>query len=408
MTEAIRLGPWPLGIDNVHAADHAVYQVPGRGDPPARLLGAPNVELNDEGWPRSRPGTVPWTTLTAGRRLCSAGGLLLCQDGDSLLRIDPADGSSEVLIDGLLDAEARCLIQEFQGAVLVTDGTACWRIRDGIVGAWGLDVPDTSDLSATEGTLPPGRYLVAVTARDADGHESGAVAPAEITLTEAGGISIDVPGDLDPRATVLAVYVSSTNQHEPMLFGLVGLDDLPLVVADLEDVREKIPLVSEGLRPPPAGIVALGAYRGYVLAGVGRFVFRSKGTQPQWWAWRTDVTGFPHAVTSVVAVADGWYCGTVGGLFWVSGEAPVGWTVTRIDSTPVRPGGRALSGGLLPALQYDGLVAVMVSADSLLLGLPGGVVRRETLDRYRFAGTGEVSVAYRPASDLRQVLVAVT
>lgn len=408
MTErAIGLGPW-MGIDNVHQPDDRTFQVPGaREKRLAALVAAHNVDLTDDGWPRSRPGTAQVLALTAGRRMVSAGGMLLVQEGDTLLQWDPETAESTVLLEDLVDADPYCHMVEYQGDVLVTDGLQCRRIRAGLVGSWGLEVPPEPDLTAVAGTLPAGRYLVAVTARDADGQESGAAPPAVLDLAAPGGIQID-PLIEDPLATHAAIYVSAPDQEEPMRVAVVRLDELPYTVTDLDTVREKIPLVSQGLRPPPAMMAALGAFRGYVLAGVGRWVFRSKGLQPQWWAWDTDRTGFPAEVTCIVGLADGWYCGTEGGLFWVSGEQPAGWAVTRIDSAAVRPGGRALSGGLFPALQYDGMVAAMVSADGLLLGLPGGVVRRETLDRYRFGGSGRVSVAYRQADDLRQVLVAVS
>lgn len=83
---SIQLGPWPLGVDNVHGAGHRVFQVPGQGQPPARLRSAENVNIDDEGWVSSRSGTsVVGNSLGNGRRVFSVGGVLVVQAGASLL-----------------------------------------------------------------------------------------------------------------------------------------------------------------------------------------------------------------------------------------------------------------------------------------------------------------------------------
>lgn len=86
---SISLGPWPLGVDNVHAPSHRVFQVPGQGQPPARLRSATNVALDDEGWPSARIGaSIIGDLIGNSLRLISVGGVLYVQAGASLLAIE--------------------------------------------------------------------------------------------------------------------------------------------------------------------------------------------------------------------------------------------------------------------------------------------------------------------------------
>lgn len=55
----VQLGPW-AGIDNVHTANHAVFQpsTQTRGEATTCLLGANNVDIDDSGWPTARDASV--------------------------------------------------------------------------------------------------------------------------------------------------------------------------------------------------------------------------------------------------------------------------------------------------------------------------------------------------------------
>jgi hypothetical protein len=409
-------------MDNVHVDDHAVFQVqPTRTglEPPRLLRTLSNFDLDSDGSLASRTGATSIQVLAAGRRVYAKGGLLLVQDGATLAAY--TDRNLTPLADTGLVLTGDLLAHEWPTGgdhVFCTDGAIRFRLKDGVLNAWGLPVLAAPTVTAIAGTLPAASYLIAATARDGaasvqTAQESGANAPLMHTLATAGGmrLTLAVPNTL---ITHVAFYVSGPDQPEPfrvaVVAPVVNLQGVRIATLDLTTVAQlastEVPLLSQGWGPLPAGVTALGSTQAYVLAAKGNGLYRSWPGQPGLFRYGQGIQLFPADITTVVGVQNGAYVGTTQGLYWLGGENPAAWARVKVDDVPVIPDGLSLAGGLLPTLEVDAPVALFATRLGLVAGLPGGQVRHLSRDRYHWATATRVSMAYR-SSPLRQVLVAV-
>lgn len=414
---SISLGPWPLGIDNVHGPSHRVFQVPGQGQPPARLRAASNVDLDDEGWPSSRAGTsVVGSALTAGARVFSADGTLFVQDDETLAWDD----------DGLVEELAAPLITHEwptgSGRLWCTDGTQKFQIRDGLVKPWGLakPVPVLVDLEdGVTGALRAGTYLVATTLRSGalnspTAQESGAYALVEVELEAVGGFTVEQVVS-DPNASHVAFYVSAVNGSEPLLVTIIAVTEDPdthvrsasLTLTDPDSLgATRLPLLTLGAGAPPNGITTLGSLQAFMLVGAGANLYRSRPGQPWLFDLGTAIQVFPAVLTTIVGLQTGAWVGTQAGLYWVSGDAPESWRRVRACSDTVLPHGAVIPGGAIPALQVDAMVALFAVPTGFVAGLPDGSIRRLTQDRYHLPTATAVRIVYHESA--RRFYVAVT
>jgi hypothetical protein len=104
-TKPINIGPFS-GLDNVHSPDARTFQPPGEMEKrlPA-LVAASDVDLDEDGWPASRPGVSEVLEPTAALRGFSALGMLLIHDDDAILQVDLDEdpvGTTEI-VSGLED-----------------------------------------------------------------------------------------------------------------------------------------------------------------------------------------------------------------------------------------------------------------------------------------------------------------
>ena len=120
MPKPVQLGPWVAGQDTFHDPGHPVFQAGARGG--ARLVAASNVDVDDAGSYARRAGTTERVTASAaGLSVFSGAGLLLMQDGGSILLVDPSDWSTSELVTGLT-ADAKIIWHEHAGQVFWTNG----------------------------------------------------------------------------------------------------------------------------------------------------------------------------------------------------------------------------------------------------------------------------------------------
>lgn len=410
MAGPIQLGPWPLGVDNVHDASHGVFQVPEPNQPPARLKAAVDVDIDDEGWVKTRAGiSAVGDLIENAQRLWSKGGMTLVQAADSLLLL--GDEPPLTLIDGPLACSLLCHEWPTGGdRTWLTDGASTWCVRDGVIGPWGLDTPvlEIDELpDGTTGTLRAGTYLVTSTLRsgllnDPAAQESGALSPVEVELAAAGGFVLTQPVE-DPRATHVAFYISACNGSEPMLSTVVAVTTdqdtgerraALTVIADAQVGRSRVPLMTLGARCPPVGITALGSLQAFMLAAVGNALYVSRPGQPWLWDLGTAIQMFPAPITTIVGLQDGAWVGTEKGLYWLGGDAPQHWSRRLVDPAPVIPDGTLVPGAAIPRLQTEAMIALFATRTGFVAGLPGGQIAHLTQDRYHLPTATRVSIGY--------------
>jgi hypothetical protein len=404
--------PVIAGIDNVHSPDHEVFQLQAEREqlgPPRALVKLINVDLHSDGKIVSRPGVTSLASITEGKRLMSKGGALFALDGDNLYQVSPASPSPLSLLVDELDTTVPFLLHEWprgSGKVFLGCGTVHRQIENGQVKNWGLPVPTEFDAFPIAGELLPGRYLITVTFLDgpiteAATQESGAPTPIEYVLEETGGFRVIVAAP-NPAVTHASFYVSGPDQAEPfriITLEIVTVDDFRGVGVNVVTraglANAETPVLTQGWGPPLQGMTALGSLQSFVLAGVGKALYRAWAGRPGLFFYARAFQLFPSDITTILGLQDGVFVGTTGGVYWLEGDKPETWLRRKVSDSPVFPEGIVMDGEDFPALETDGLVAIFVTPTGVIAGLPGGKLRPLTRGSYHFPDIARVSITYR-------------
>lgn len=400
MSKPISVGPF-AGIDNVHAADAATFQIIGELEKRRMaLVAATDVDLDDDGWPSSRAPTVVVSALSAGLGGWSVGGRFFYQDGDTLYERTTTATS---LLTGL---NGRAMLCEHWGRIFVTDGAHHWEIDDTTVRTWGLPVP-TVTLGAATGNLVPGTYLVQVSFSDARGNEGGTSDIASATLTTATGIEVTV-GGLSPDCAVANIYVSRRDQKHTSFLTTVALGDLPYTIQH-DDVSIADPPKTLQMTGPVEGAAGVFSFRAFLLMWRDGVVFRSEAAEPHLFHGE-NLMQFGGTVTACEGtagegVSGGMWIGTDRGLWWVQGEDPDKWIPVRKTFDPVARGSSKIQGQKVPRLQTDELVAQFVTSSGFVVGTASGQAVHLTDGVYRFDASSRASFAYSERDPLRQIMI---
>lgn len=396
----VRLGPWPLGVDNVHPADHAVFQA--GMDVPARLVAATNLDLDDSGRARRRPGVAVVEALDGVSPVgaLEVSGRVFVQGSDGVL-LEVSGGVAAARLSGLV---ARATLCAHAGLIYGSDGTTHFELDGTTARTWGLPVPAIT-LASTAGTLPAGTYLVQASYSDARGNEGGVSDLASITLTTAGAINVALSVSASTTgATHLNVYAGEVSQPETTFVAKVALAALPYKIAAAVTAAD--PPKTAAMAGPPAGLVGLVSHRAYLMAWRDNVLFRSEPQEPHLF---DPEAFFPleRTVRAAESVAGGLWVATSGGICWIAGESPENWVPVWKSRDASAAGSMLIRGSLIPKLQTSDLVALFATEAGLVAGLPGGSLAHLTEGRYRFDPGARVSMAYVERDDLRQILIAI-
>jgi hypothetical protein len=395
------LGPWPFGVDNVHGVRHRVFQIPGKGEPPARLAVASNVDIDDEGWPRTRPQAVTDIAVTSGQLVQVVGSRLFYQANGSLY----VRGVGAPVLTGLTRPVT---IAEFGGRIYISDGSTHRELEGSTVRGWGLPIP-TLALSAGSGsTFAAGTYLVQAQFVDARGNQGGTSLIASITLATSGAITAAVSG-YDIRVAAINLYVGKDKQRGTSFATQVASSGAsPQSITLTAPTTAADPPVTERMQGPPAGLSGATAFHAFMLTWRDNVVWRSEATEPHLFH-PSNIMQFPATVQGVAALPTGFWVGTAEGLCWVWGDDPP-WPMVHKTRDGVLKGSYVIEGWKLPFLQVSDPVALFVDKHGLLVGLPSGETLSITRDRYHVTVDSytSASFAYSERGDLRQLLVALS
>ena len=391
----VSLGPWS-GVDNVHSPDASTFQPPGELEKRlAALVAAPDVDIDDDGWPASRLPATTDTVLVSGRGGWSVGGRTFFQDGNTLYERLETDTA---LITGL---SARAMLAEHWGRTYVTDGVQHWELDGQTVRDWGLPVPVLT-LYPGNGALTAGTYLVQAAFVDAQGNEGGTSDIASASLTSATGIVVELAG-ASPRVVGVNLYVSRRDQKQTSWLATVQLGSFPYQIT-MDDVTAADPPKTEQMTGPISEAAGLFSFRAFLLMWRDSYVFRSEAAEPHLFHG-DNMMQFGATVTSCEGVAGGMWIGTAKGLWWVQGDDPDKWVPIRKTFDAVSRGSTRIQGQKMARLQTDDLVALFVTESGLVAGLPNGNVLALTDGVYTFNPAQRASIAYAERDNLRQLFV---
>jgi len=366
MTEPISLGPWS-GIDNVHEQHHAVFQPSDEGR--ARLVAALDVDLSAEGWPTQREEFEQRLAAAGALRVHSGLGLLLLQDSNSIKAIDVSTDpyGATTVVSGLNAVAAEFLT--LGDKIFWHNGTYSGTIYEDLsTEVWGLPSADAPVLSGGGGgTLQAGRYMVSVTYVDGKGKEHSTKKASVTTVSSGGTIRVSIS---PPVGAVLArVWCTKTNGTQLFFVLEAPVGSFPINITN-SDVSVLL-LKNQHLSPPIAPD-CLFSFNGMLMLGVENAVFPSFGLNHHLFDIGRAQEYFPSRVLAGVGLKDGFWTATERGLYWTTGSDPGSWDTDSRDSRKYAKGSLQLAGHLIPFLKVAQPIAVFVSEDGLVFGLPEG------------------------------------
>lgn len=264
----IPLGPF-LGI-NTRLPDFALH-VQDKGD---FLRSAVNADINDAGDLLRRREPVLTQAMTGAHSFWTNGVRRYLVRAQALYAVGLSPYSETLL--KVLGADDRMSYEEHNGDVYFSNGTDKGRIAaDDMVYPWGMDAPAQPTVTTIAGTLPAGKYQVALTYfNTGTGEESGSAGATSHELTSAGALRVDLPGPA-PGATHVRVYVAKTNGETPGLYVTATIGTATVDIVDLVTTQT---IQTEFLAPLPAGS-RLFIHMGRLCSIKGKFAYYSEPYQ---------------------------------------------------------------------------------------------------------------------------------
>ena len=270
------------------------------------LRNAVNVDLTATGTLQRRKGSTLAQAGTDCHSLWSDGETAFYVDGDTLYQYPRT-----ALRTGLVPGRRVSYCETPAGDVIWSNGTVMERIRAGASAPLGLAVPNPAPTvtAAMGGGLRAGVYQVAITATNADGEESGATWPVQVSVADGGRIEIaGLPG------TLTNIYVSPLNGDKLYLAATTTASSY--IIPIMGTLRQSLQTL--GLRPMPAGEIVR-AHGGRLLVVSGSTLYYS---EPFGYGLHDPLRGripFGGRITLLAPVEGGCYVGTETETFWLPG-----------------------------------------------------------------------------------------
>ncbi len=374
MKSTTRLGPWPLGIDNVSGRTALRSADDGRA---VALRDAVNVDVDRAGHVSRRRGAA-LRTAAAGLHSVWAGASGAYGVLGGVLYTLP-----DLTAVATLASDDPCSFAEVAGSLIVGNRTTLLRVAAGA--GQDLAIPDASPpMLSAQGTggLDAGRYVVAVCFLR-DGVEGGLSPLRAVEVPANGGMHLT--GLLaPPGADGVRVFRSVAGSET-----LLRVADLPLGVSDCVLGAGQLgrEAQTQGLRAMvPGRFVA--AWRGRLVTAAGRWL---RVSAPMRYHLHDPITGFVQfasRVTMVAPVDGGIFVGTRTGVEFLRGTRPREWTREVTGARAPLEGQPApiLPGDVADGLELSAPGMLWLAPNGFVLGTPGGQVVQLQADRLQLTG----------------------
>jgi hypothetical protein len=370
------------------------------------LVAAMDVDLDDDGWPKSRKPLAEvydWTALgMEASRVFSALGVFLAygekDDAYGIYQIDLDTGTSTLVVGGFSsDGTETVELFEFEGEIYWTSPLRTGRITvasgTATANVWGVEAPDLEALSSMENpnsALPYGEYLFAVT-EVVNGIESGASSVAKATF----GISsfVGSGGALNTPYSSVELTITSNNNsggYFRVYMSRIGGGQLYYAFAT-DKTSIKVPgdptlstfqLKTSSMRGPIPGY-GIFAYRKTLCTYRGRWVYPDAGVSHHLFNPASFVIFVPYPVCAAQGVAGGAWIATEQGMYWLFGESRATMTIIRMDNDTYAKGSLLVPASYVPVVQAQGMIALFVNTESVVAGLEDGRLIKLTQNKYK-------------------------
>lgn len=332
--ELQRIGPWPAGTNNL-SAEHAV--------PPRSFREGVNVRVADNGEVSRRDGYSLLFDLVEPHSAFGFGMRAFFAQGTTLYATEMyEDGSmSEAMpiFEGI-ERDAPLAYAVIEPDIYVSDGALSLRISsNNTVTQWAppqAPTPTTNGALTGGGSLPPGRYQIALAYRLANGEE-GPLSPwLSIDVASIEQPVIAFPAAPAPVERQL-IYMSKPDGTALLLYGSVPASATSATLTKLRLGREP---VSDGLESmPPSRFAAY--YAGRLLAAVEDMVVWSEPMQYSLTSIEFNYTLFAEPVTGLGVVGettDGFFVGQLSRTYFVRGDNPNDARLQEVYPSGMVPG----------------------------------------------------------------------
>lgn len=331
---------WKLGVDN--------------RSPSARIAegcvrDAVNFQPTDAGTFALRPGFRSVYSGASVRAVFPVGnGNLLVADGSNMVEVDPYSRSSSVLCT--ITPAGPVVAGELNGETFIASAAEMLRHKNGAVKSWRVPTaPDNFAVTVAMGSLMAGLYRIACTFVDADGRESGVLAPQRICLDDGKSLIVSIPAP--PAGHGARLYVSSAN-GETLYLQHAGSGQHALTVVRDDSAR----LTTLGLCavPAPSLIDSIG---GRLILQVGKSVILSRPYHPHLHSPSADFFQYDSVPAVVLPCGAGLFVCTGAATYFVSGIDSDAPTQARVlDYGAVSGTGRKLPDGRVAWMTRLGIV----------------------------------------------------
>lgn len=379
------IGPF-VGINN-RLPDHQLGIVERGRKAGDYLRNAVNVDLTAAGTLQRRKGSTLAQAGADCHSLWSDGEQAFYVDGDTLYQYPRI-----ALRSGLVPGRRVSWCKTPTDDVVWTNGTVLERIRAGSSASMGLPVPNPAPTvsASAGGSLKAGVYQVAITAANADGEESGATWPVQVTVPEGGRIQVsDLPG------TLTNIYISPLNGDALYLAATTTASSYVIPVSGALGQS----LQTLGLRAMPAGEIVREHF-GRLLVASGSTLYYS---EPFGYALHNPQRGRIHfggRITLLAPVQGGCYVGTETETFWLPGG-----DIEKTEIIELLPYGAVP--GTDTALENQTGVAWM-SARGLIVADAQGQAKNVQEDTVAARPAQIGATLYREQDGVRQLVAAVS
>jgi hypothetical protein len=383
----ITVGPF-LGVDN-RRPDHRLAATERGRKAGDYLRNAVNVDLSASGTLTRRPGTTLAVAGTNCHSLWSEADARLFVEGDTLHALDHALAKT-ALRTGLTPG-MRMSYCVAGTDVYYTNGVVLERLRNGVCVPAGVPVPNPAPtVTATNGgSLPEGRYQVALTRRAADGEESGSTVPVQVSVPADGVITVS---GIDCGTDYASVYLTPPNGDLLFRADVLPVGQTSLTIPVMPQLGGRCQTLL--MRPMPAGHIV--RYRnGRLLVAAGDALYYSEPYAP---ALHNPARGYIPFAARITVVEP-----VEGGVFVVTDKTwfLAGDDIDKADPVEVLPYGAVEgTGGRSPV----GTTAWWFSTRGMVEGAADGSVKNLQEEHVAVGSAAAGATHYREHDGMRHLV----
>lgn len=383
------------GLKNTETADRLK---------PGELVTAQNIDITNTERIQTRQGQTVVQALTNAHSIWSHGRLCLFVQGGALKRLLPDE--TVATIKALVSNNLMAYEAGADGVAYYTNGVDLGRVVNGVYSCWGVPAPLQQPTAAVSaGSLPPGKYLYALTFVRSDGLEGGTGLSGEIELTTKSGIQFSgIEVSANAEITGKQLYLSTPNGE--VLYRaqlLANATTTFLYQGDSLDLTG--PLTTQFASPPPAGHM-VGRFNGSLYVCTGNLAYQSDPYAYETFRLADKFMQFTSKLTMFAGLNSSIWASTDDDrVFHLNGEQPEKMTSKEVDAGSAIPGTvvittasilaktEATSGtGADEAGTTDSLVAMWASDRGIYVGYETGEAHNLTETTYSY-GTAPLGAA---------------